>query len=151
MNMSRPGTRDAYIGNLHSHQFFFLKATLSHPRLAGGLSLKHTCSIQQGIFLVLVHPRCHSQGQVQRRHLQVDALKESRHMTLVSWRLCLGVTIIQYVLDTIEQLHRKINWNQLASPYDCMRLAGNMTSPRYHNLLAIFTVLDEARLELLTL
>ncbi len=41
------------------------KATLSHPRLAGGHSLKHTCSILQGTFPALVHPQCRSQGQVQ--------------------------------------------------------------------------------------
>lgn len=65
MNMSRSGTRDSHALGTSILTILFLKVTLSHPKLAGGLSLKHTCSIQRGIFLVLVHPRCYSQVRVQ--------------------------------------------------------------------------------------
>jgi hypothetical protein len=41
------------------------KDTLSHPKPAGGLSSKHTCSIQREIFPALAHPRCRSPGRVQ--------------------------------------------------------------------------------------
>ncbi len=68
MNISRPGTgtEDAHASGTSILTITILlpKATLSHPRPAGGLSLKHTCSIQQRTFLALVHPRCRSPCQV---------------------------------------------------------------------------------------
>jgi len=70
------------------------EATSCHPGPAGGVFLKHTCSIRQGMFLALAHPQCRSPGQVQSRHFQAEVLGESRHLALVQEvALCLSVTI----------------------------------------------------------